>query len=161
MIVGQTYFSMCSTISSVPRKWLTNGAFRGLYMVSVMSRTSTTFLPQRAMFRRPNGRPITHMFVCTPMIITFSTPRRASRFHTSTPESLIASASWISMASTCLRHGEPPLQRGRQSQPPSDWSIGHLTPFSESIPRHHLPMPSGRSAARGAPRARFRPGWSL
>ena len=30
VIVGQTSFSMCSTTRSVPRKWLTNGAFAGL-----------------------------------------------------------------------------------------------------------------------------------
>ena len=79
VIVGQTNFSMCSTIRSVPRKWLTWGARAGLYMVSVMSRMRTTCLPFFAICLRPNGRPSTHMFVCTPIRITFLMPRSSSR----------------------------------------------------------------------------------
>src|SRR3954462_14028268 len=64
VIVGQTNFSTCSTISRVPSKWLTYGGIFGLYMVSVRSRTRATVLPFLAICRRPNGRPSTHMFVC-------------------------------------------------------------------------------------------------
>ena len=70
-MVGQTCRSMCEIISAVPSLWLTCGHAFGLYIESVMSRISTTFTPFLASWRRPNGRPSTHMLVCTPTRITF------------------------------------------------------------------------------------------
>ena len=78
------------------------GQRAGLYMASVRSRTSSTFFPLRVMLRRPNGRPRTHMFVCTPTSITFLMPCASSRFQISNPLSLIASRSALmSIRSTC------------------------------------------------------------
>ena len=51
-------------------------------------------------------------------------PRLSSRFQISTPESLMASSSRISMAATCFLQGEPCGHAGPSSQPPSDWSMG-------------------------------------
>ena len=73
-IVGQMYFSIYSSTTLVPAKWLTFGDIFGLYIVSVMSRMMTTFLPQRARLRAPNGRPTTHMFVWTPIRMTLRMP---------------------------------------------------------------------------------------
>src|SRR5438876_799885 len=43
--VGHQWRSMCSMTRSVPSKWLTNGAWAGLYMASVISRMRATFSP--------------------------------------------------------------------------------------------------------------------
>ena len=87
--MGQTYCSICSTIRSVPLKWLTYGGMAGLYIVSVMSRTSTTFLPFLAICRRPNGRPSTHMLVWTPTSMTFLMPKCSRMLQFSTPSSVM------------------------------------------------------------------------
>ncbi len=89
VIVGQTNFSMCSMIRSVPVKWLTYGQDSGLYIVSVRSRISTTCLPFLASRRSPNGRPRTHMLVCTPVRMTFLMPRDSRMFHVSSPWSVM------------------------------------------------------------------------
>ena len=52
---------------------------RGSYIVSVMSRISATFLPAFTICRMAKGRPSTHMLRCTPIKITLSMPRSASK----------------------------------------------------------------------------------
>ena len=91
VIVGHQFFSTCSITRSVPRSCGTNGLFRGLYIVSVRSRTSTTFFPSFRNCRMPNGRPRMHMLAWTPQTMTLSMPRCWRRFHTSRPSALMAS----------------------------------------------------------------------
>ena len=75
-------------------------------MASVRSWLEQHVFPLQVMLRRPNGRPRTHMFVCTPTSITFLMPCASSRFQISNPLSLIASRSALmSIRSTCLCHG--------------------------------------------------------
>ena len=62
VIDGHQCFSMCSTTRSVPVKWLTNGAERELYIVSVMSRIEDDV--KALLDELPNGeRPAQHAHV--------------------------------------------------------------------------------------------------
>ena len=143
---------MCSTIRSVPSKWLTYGHCRELYIVSVRSRIRTTFLPCRASCRRPNGRPSTHMLVWTPMRMTLLMPRLSSRFQISTPESLMASSSWISMAAICdVAQGAAlawALRARRRSRRRTGRSGRRPSPRRESC-RHQSAMSVGQVGGLG------------
>ena len=176
VVVGHTRCSICSTTSEVPRKWFTYGHFAGLYIASVRSRTSSTFLPLRVKLRNPNGRPSTHMFVCTPTRSTLWISRVSSRFQISMPLSLIASRSGsISINFTCrfqgLRGLRPNLVKysaqaacssGSSSSPPSEWSIGYPWLSSTwSIQWHQFWMSFGCTAVGGVAWARLRAGWFL
>src|SRR5262249_16424075 len=67
MIDGHHLDSMCSMTSSVPREWLTKGRVRGSYMVSVRSRTRTTWKPSRVICRIPKERLRIQILVWTPI----------------------------------------------------------------------------------------------
>ena len=76
---GTSAFRCARRPGRFPVKWLTNGAERELYIVSVMSRMSTTWKPWSTNWRIENGRPRTHMLVWTPITITLSMPRSRIR----------------------------------------------------------------------------------
>src|SRR4051812_33997565 len=147
--VGHQYFSTCSTTSCVPAKWLTPGGRSGLYIVSVRSRISATFLPSFTNCRIANGRPSTHMFRCTPQISTLSIFRAASRFHTSCPLSLMASPGRILMPAACRFHGERISHLFAQSQPMSESSIGNTPSRLPSGQFHAVPHRSVFASATG------------
>ena len=78
LIVGAQYSSTWWMTNSVPFSCGTK-RMRGLYIVSVRSRTRATCLPRRVSWRMPKGRPRMHMLAWTPATITFSIPRAWSR----------------------------------------------------------------------------------
>ncbi len=54
-IVGHQNFSIYAMTSCVPSSWLTYGGSAGLYIASVISRTSITFRPHRTICLMPGA----------------------------------------------------------------------------------------------------------